>query len=268
MQCGVAAASRLVTPLITSLALGGARHCQEGGRKLMQDGQPCELSGGVVSRVSVLVGALSSHPCLTTYQPPVHPFSSPPNRRRCCSVLHFISESKIKISVMAFKLLEVDLANDFDQVIECQWVSYEKPYQSFFRLFCPLLGDGLSAREESLKESTARQLAWHNGDSTSYWAKVVNNDGIIVGACLWKICPTNPFEDYKAHDDADWHPEGERREYVSRCLEQFDLPRSKMGARPQVCKSSWLSSTPQLTLHQTSTSSTPTQTTAAKASPT
>lgn len=139
---------------------------------------------------------------------------------------------------MTFKLLEVDLANDFDQVIECQWASYEKPYQPFFRLFCPLLGDGPSAREESLKESTARQLGWHGGDSTSYWGKVINDDGTIVGACLWKICPTNPFEDYSAHEDADWHPEGERREYVSRCLEQFDLPRSRMGARPQVCKSS------------------------------
>ncbi|KAH7253173.1 hypothetical protein FSOLCH5_013968 [Fusarium solani] len=135
---------------------------------------------------------------------------------------------------MTFKLLEVDLASDFDQVIECQWASYEKPYQPFFRLFCPLLGDGPSAREESLKESTARQLVWHDTDSTSYWGKVVDDDGTIVGACLWKICPTNPFEDYNAHEDADWHPEGERREYVSRCLEQFDLPRSKMGARPQV----------------------------------
>ncbi|KAM5349862.1 hypothetical protein ACJ41O_006367 [Fusarium nematophilum] len=135
---------------------------------------------------------------------------------------------------MPFKLLEVDTATDFREVIECQWDSYESPFQSFFRMFCPLLGDGPSGREESLRESTARQLEWHETDPTSYWGKVVNDDGRIVGACLWKIYPTNPFERHDAHSEAHWHPEGERREYVTKCLEQFDEPRSRLGARPQL----------------------------------
>ncbi|KAF4462553.1 GNAT family acetyltransferase [Fusarium albosuccineum] len=135
---------------------------------------------------------------------------------------------------MGFTLLEVDTATDFGEVIECQWNSYEKPYQSFFRMFCPLRGDGPSARTDSLKESVALQLEWHKSDPTSYWGKVVDDNGKIVGACLWKICPTNPFQDYDGHSEAYWHPEGERREYVSRCLDQFDAPRRKMGARPQV----------------------------------
>ncbi|KAF7552850.1 hypothetical protein G7Z17_g4039 [Cylindrodendrum hubeiense] len=135
---------------------------------------------------------------------------------------------------MPFKLLEVDSATDFPAIIECQWISYENPLQSFFRMFCPLHGDGPSARADSLKESANVQLEWHKSDPASYWAKVVDDKGTIVGACLWKIYPTNPFEKPDDHSEVDWYPEGEARDYVSKCLEQFDAPRRKMGARPQV----------------------------------
>jgi hypothetical protein len=138
---------------------------------------------------------------------------------------------------MPFKLLEVDMVTDFDEVIACQWSAYENPYQPFFRLFCPLHGDGPDSHAQSLKESTANQLEWYNSDPTSYWGKVVDDDGKIVGACLWKIYPNNPFEKPDGHSDADWYPEGETRDYVNECLLQFDAPRRKMGARPQVCKS-------------------------------
>ncbi|EEU33988.1 uncharacterized protein NECHADRAFT_55801 [Fusarium vanettenii 77-13-4] len=135
---------------------------------------------------------------------------------------------------MPFKLLEVDTATDFEEVIECQWAAYENPFQSFFRLFCPVHGDGPTARAESIKECIARQLDWHNSDPTSYWGKVIDDNGKIVGACLWKICPKNPFEKHDGYSEAYWYPEGETREYVSKCLEQFDAPRRKMGARPQL----------------------------------
>lgn len=136
---------------------------------------------------------------------------------------------------MPFKLVEVDLTKDFDQVIEVQWASYETPLQSFFRMFCPLRGDGPTARQESLRECTDRQLEWHKSDPTSYWAKVVDENDNMAGACLWKICPTNPFEK-DDHSEVYWYPEGEAREYVGKALQQFDEPRRRMGARPQVCE--------------------------------
>jgi hypothetical protein len=138
---------------------------------------------------------------------------------------------------MALKLVEVDTATDFEELIACQWASYENPLQPFFRMFCPLLGEGPSAHADSLKESVKLQLKWHNEDSTSYWGKVVNDDGKIVGGCLWKICPTNPFDTDDDHTYAYWQPEGERREFISQALKQFDAPRARMGARPQVCMS-------------------------------
>ncbi|KAF5019813.1 hypothetical protein F66182_8182 [Fusarium sp. NRRL 66182] len=135
---------------------------------------------------------------------------------------------------MALKLVEVDTAADFEELIACQWASFETPLQPFFRMFCPLQGEGPSAHANSLKESIALQLKWHTQDPTSYWGKVVNEHGKIVGGCLCKIYATNPFDTEDDHSYAYWQPKGERREFISQALEQFDAPRARMGARPQV----------------------------------
>ena len=137
---------------------------------------------------------------------------------------------------MSFKLEEIDPVADFSELIECEWISYESPFQTFFRLFCPILGNGPKARSDSIKEATARQLEWHQSDPTSYWQKVTDeNTGKIIAAALWKICPTNPFEHADSHSEAYWFPEGGQRDFVTKCLEQFDAPRATMAPRPQVC---------------------------------
>lgn len=138
---------------------------------------------------------------------------------------------------MTFELLDIDSPADFYDAIGCQWLAYENPSQSFFRMFCPLRGEGDLARAESMRESAARQWEWHASDPTSRWRKVVDNDGKIVGACLWKIYPENPFHTPDEHSEVYWYPEGEAREYVTQCLEQMDAPRRQMAAKPQVCES-------------------------------
>ncbi|KAH8684044.1 acyl-CoA N-acyltransferase [Ilyonectria robusta] len=135
---------------------------------------------------------------------------------------------------MPFTLVEVASATDFLDVMECLWISYENPAQSFFRMFCPIRGDGPSARIDSLRESASRMWGEHESDPASYWRKVVDDNGTIVGACLWKIYPANPFEKPDDHSEIYWYPEGEAREYVSKCLEAMEAPRERMGARPQV----------------------------------
>ncbi|KAK5996391.1 hypothetical protein PT974_01725 [Cladobotryum mycophilum] len=111
---------------------------------------------------------------------------------------------------MPFKLLEVDPAADFDELIECD------------------------AREEALKASTKDQLEWHAADPTGYWQKVVNDGGKIVAGALWKIYTTNPFEKPDEHEEAYWYPEGGQRDYVTTALGMFDGPRGKMGRRPHI----------------------------------
>jgi hypothetical protein len=136
---------------------------------------------------------------------------------------------------MPFQLLEVVPAADFNELVECEWLSYENPSQTFFKLFCPIHGTGPTAREASLKDATRRQLEWHQADPTSYWQKVVNEEGKIVAGALWKICPTNPFEHPDGHSEVDWFPKGGQRAFVTKALELFETPRMKMAQRPQVC---------------------------------
>ena len=135
---------------------------------------------------------------------------------------------------MPFKLLDVDFEKDWDEVTECKWDSYENPLQNFFRLFGPVLGEGPNARKEAIKANAERQLAAHRSNPRSYWQKVVNDDGKIVGAALWNICHTNPFEG-SDHSEAVWYPPGETREYVTECMQQFGAARARMATRPQVC---------------------------------
>lgn len=135
---------------------------------------------------------------------------------------------------MPLRLQEVDYSKDFDELIECEWISYENPNQPFFALFFPIHGDGPDARAEAIKEGTARQLEWHKSDPTSYWQKVVNEEGKIVAGALWKICPTNPFE-HEEHLEVSWYAEGGARDYVSQALKLFEAPRARMAQRPQVC---------------------------------
>lgn len=139
-------------------------------------------------------------------------------------------------NAMDFRLVEVEDSLDFFDVIECQWQSYENPLQNFFRMFCPVRGEGDAARVASLRESASRQWEWHTSDPASHWFKVVDPLGKIAGACLWKIYTSNPFGKAGDHSEAYWYPEGEAREYVTKSLEQFDAPRRRLATRPQVCK--------------------------------
>lgn len=59
---------------------------------------------------------------------------------------------------MPIKLDDVDLEKDIDELITCEWDSYENPFQPFFRLFCPVVGDGPDDHAESIKHGTKRQL--------------------------------------------------------------------------------------------------------------
>lgn len=136
---------------------------------------------------------------------------------------------------MTFKLEEVNPEADFAELMICLWESYEEPYQSLFRLFCPI-PEG-KTREVAIKESTVRQLDWFHADPTSYWQKITDSEtGKIVAGALWKICKSNPFEPEESHE-AFWFPEGGQRNFVTQALKLFEAPRARMAPKPQLCRS-------------------------------
>ena len=139
---------------------------------------------------------------------------------------------------MLFRLADVDTDDDdFGELIACLWESFDRPYQPFYRLYCPMLGTGPTARAEALQESTQHFRDWHRDDPASYWQKVTDVDtGKIVAGALWKIYKSNPFEkpeDYEPY----WYPEGSRRDFVRQAIKQFSFPRSQFAQRPQICTS-------------------------------
>ncbi|KAK2764021.1 hypothetical protein FQN54_009640 [Arachnomyces sp. PD_36] len=128
---------------------------------------------------------------------------------------------------MPLHLQKVTSTTDFHTLIPCQWASFSNPPQPFFSIFFPILGTHPTARQDSILESTQRQIEWHNSDPTSYWQKIVDSEtGDIAGGALWKICEKNPFEGVEGEEVvAGWYPEGVRREFMSQALKQYVTPR-------------------------------------------
>lgn len=136
---------------------------------------------------------------------------------------------------MHFETTEVSANADFDELVRVEWESYEQPYCRLIRLFFPLLANGSDARVEALKESTERQLQWHNGDPTSHWIKVVDTEtGKIVGAACWHIYEENPYST-QSDEECTWYPAGEAREMANSFMGQFLTPRTKYMAKPHIC---------------------------------
>lgn len=135
---------------------------------------------------------------------------------------------------MAFKLLDVDLEADFDELIAGMWEAYEDPMQPFFRLFCPIInGD----RQASLKESTERFREWDRHDPNARWLKVVDTStGKIAGGAWYKIYRENPFA-HPEEEVVDWYPDDSSRDYVGQAIGQMEGPREEKATRPQVCSS-------------------------------
>ncbi|KAF2683304.1 hypothetical protein K458DRAFT_452810 [Lentithecium fluviatile CBS 122367] len=121
---------------------------------------------------------------------------------------------------MSFKLSDVNFETDFAELIECQWIAHEDPLQTFYWLFCPIRESG---RDASVKESTARMLEWHEHDPNARWLKV---EDTAIGRI-------NPFA-HPEEEVTDWYPDDSSRDFVSQAIEQMDVPRMQMAARPQV----------------------------------
>ncbi|KAL8708173.1 MAG: hypothetical protein Q9220_006934 [cf. Caloplaca sp. 1 TL-2023] len=136
---------------------------------------------------------------------------------------------------MEFKLLEISSADEFIELIRCQWESYETPFNGFFQIYCPTVGTGPNARLDSMEESTERQWEWHKDDKTSHWLKVVDIEtDQVIGGAQWNVYQDNPYVDGMEPLEPYWWPEGEARAYISMALEQWYAPREQRMKKPHV----------------------------------
>ncbi|KAF3480077.1 uncharacterized protein GIQ15_05424 [Arthroderma uncinatum] len=125
---------------------------------------------------------------------------------------------------------------DFPELTRALWEAYETPHQPFFRAYCPILNND---REKSIANSERLFEEEYRGEfPKAQWMKVVDTDADnkIVGAALWKIYETDPFEGYDEEKVvADWHPEGSMGRVVATgFLRGVTAPRAKMARRPHI----------------------------------
>ncbi|KAF2133082.1 hypothetical protein P153DRAFT_334003 [Dothidotthia symphoricarpi CBS 119687] len=133
---------------------------------------------------------------------------------------------------MPFRLTYVRDRADFEDVMACQWIAHENPFQPFFRLFCPVYESG---RLDSINKAASLQWKWHEHEIDAHWLKVVDEgaENKIVGAAWYKIYKEDPFQ-HEEEEVVDWYPENSTREFVGQALEQLDEPRRNGAQKPHI----------------------------------
>ncbi|KAL4786853.1 acyl-CoA N-acyltransferase [Aspergillus varians] len=121
---------------------------------------------------------------------------------------------------------------DFPELIEKLWESFENPYQPILRLFFPILDND---RPRSLQTCIKGQLEeYHQQQPQVTWVKVVDTEANdrIAAATKWYFYDKNPYPEGGSTVVADWYPEGIARELATKAVHLFDGPREQRSRRP------------------------------------
>ena len=140
---------------------------------------------------------------------------------------------------MPLELREVTSFSEFPEVIECEFLAHETPWNGILEIFCPTLGTGPTARENAVKEGTDRQWMWHKADPTSHWLKVIDTDaeGKVIAAARWHVYKEDPYSNSASQSiDAVWWPEGEGRKFANMSLGIMMEQKLKYTRKPHMCK--------------------------------
>lgn len=141
---------------------------------------------------------------------------------------------------MPFKILEVDLAKDYDELFACQVSAWTHPPQAVWELMFPILGDGPHVEAEAIRIGGARQL--QGNTPCDRWVKVIDTEtGKIIAGALWKFFDSNPYRAPFDEFNAFWYPEGDLRDLCNQMYDQLRAWRPKCMAAPHACKDSSLS---------------------------
>lgn len=136
---------------------------------------------------------------------------------------------------MPFKLVHLESDDEFDAVVRCEFTAYSTPPCKLKELFFPPKAN----LEATIQEAIQRQTAWHRGDPTSYWLKVIDTDDNdkLLGAACWHVYETDPYA-VESDEECDWFHKGEERDIGNALMGQFVTPRMTYMRKPHICKAS------------------------------
>jgi hypothetical protein len=134
---------------------------------------------------------------------------------------------------MPLKLVHLESDDEFDAIVRCEFVAYETPPCKLKELFFP----PQVTREATIQEAKQRQTAWHRGDPTSYWLKVIDTDDNdkLLGAACWHVYEADPYA-VESDEECDWFPKGEERGIGNALMGQFLTPRMTYMRKPHICE--------------------------------
>jgi hypothetical protein len=139
-----------------------------------------------------------------------------------------------------FKILPVDPESpEFEEVIAGQIDSFNKPYQSLFRLYYPIFGhESEEEKKVAFKNLVELERQWARDDLDCRWIRAIDteqNNKLAAGA-LFKISKENPFglNKSKKNESAIWYPAGGQREYIDEAARILGAPRERYMQRPHL----------------------------------
>ncbi|CAG8948726.1 hypothetical protein HYFRA_00001847 [Hymenoscyphus fraxineus] len=124
---------------------------------------------------------------------------------------------------MSFQLSEVKREAEFRDLVETEYLAYQKPYNAFWEVL----------KGPNVEECTQRQWSWHTGTKGSHWLKVTENENVIGGA-EWIVHEKAPFETPQPIIKADWWPEGPLKSVSNHMLYTFFSGRPSVMNRPHL----------------------------------
>jgi hypothetical protein len=133
---------------------------------------------------------------------------------------------------------EITSKEDLAPVIKCLWDANHHPYEPYLNIVCPTFADTKEGYDSALAASIEFFWGSHVEDGeSSKWVAVVDESGKILSGARWVFYSDgSPWVGGIPDIIADWHPEGEGREFANCVFNQIYQVRGTRMLRPYARK--------------------------------
>lgn len=134
-------------------------------------------------------------------------------------------------------ITEVTTKEELAPVIACLWDANHHPYEPYLNIVCPTFSDTQDGYDKAFAASI--DFFWANhleeGDS-SRWVYVADESGNVLSGAHWNFYAISPWAEGVPDIVAEWHPEGEGREFANNVFNQIYKVRGQRLLRPYARK--------------------------------